>query len=308
MGEGIPTEVWYTEGRAPNNPNNEPFLTWLINVVNASNPPLLFSISYGEDEKSVGYNFSNRVNVEFCKAGVMGISLLFASGDSGAGGNCTRSGGRETPDFPSGSPYVTVVGGVHGGTVGKSPTGEVAWVDSGGGFSDYWTQPSWQTSAVTNYISTASNLPNNSIWNQRGRGYPDIAAQSVDFAVIRDGHKIAVSGTSCASPTAGGVFALLNDLRLQNNMSPLGFLNPFIYETAADDSTTFNDIISGHNVGCGTSEIGFPTNIGWDAVTGFGSPDYAKLAKHVLKTGCKTMRNGSRRKRNSKNVILQIVL
>jgi tripeptidyl-peptidase-1 len=50
-----------------------------------------------------------------------------------------------------------------------------------------------------------------------------------------------VSGTSCASPTAAGIFSLLNDVRLQAGQSSLGFLNPLIYENAA----AFNDITTG---------------------------------------------------------------
>jgi hypothetical protein len=35
-----------------------------------------------------------------------------------------------------------------------------------------------------------------------------------------------VAGTSCASPTAGGIFGLVNDVRAQAGKPPLGFLNP----------------------------------------------------------------------------------
>eukprot|EP01084_Bolivina_argentea_P295414 508593_1 len=273
LGEMIPTQVWYTPGRAPNNKANEPFLTWLTDVESASNPPVLFSVSYGEDEKSVGMDYASRVNTEFAKLGTNGTSFLFASGDSGAGGNCTGSKGRECPNYPTGSPYVTSVGGT------RNTKPEIAWSGSGGGFSDYWPTQSWQQAAVTAYFTTAANkLPAQAKWNQTGRGYPDVAAQSVDFTIIDGGVPIGVSGTSCATPTAGGIFSLLNDLRLQKNMAPLGFLNPFIYETAAKDATAFNDIIAGQNTGCGGE--GFPAVKAWDAVTGYGTPDYAKLATY----------------------------
>ena len=53
---------------------------------------------------------------EFLKAGARGISLLFASGDSGAAGDShTCKGGKFVPQWPSGSPYVTAVGGTSGG-------------------------------------------------------------------------------------------------------------------------------------------------------------------------------------------------
>ena len=85
-----------------------------------------------------------------------------------------------------------------------------------------------------------------------------------------------VCGTSCASPTASGIFGLLNDLRYESNKSPLGFLNPFIYQNA----DAFNDITSGTNNGCGLNP-GYPAAKGWDAATGIGSPDYLKLKSAV---------------------------
>merc|ERR1711907_307664 len=93
-----------------------------------------------------------------------------------------------------------------------------------------------------------------------------------------------VSGTSCASPTAAGIFGLLNDVRKQAGKPSLGFLNPFIYQNAAG----FNDITQGGNTGCPSSAMqGFPAVAGWDAVTGMGTPNYqalksAALGEHVV--------------------------
>lgn len=71
-------------------------------------------------------------------------------------------------------------------------------------------------------------------------------------------------------------FLCLNDLRLQNGKSTLGFLNPFIYQNAA----AFHDITTGSSEGCDLGE-GWPAKTGWDAVTGVGTPNYASLAKVV---------------------------
>ena len=57
--------------------------------------------------------------------------------------------------------------------------------------------------------------------------------------------------------------ALLNDFRLSQGKSSLGFLNPLIY--AAGVSAGFNDITSGSNPGCGTN--GFTAGPGWDPVS-----------------------------------------
>lgn len=137
--------------------------------------------------------------------------------------------------------------------------------------------PEWQRGAVTKYLATAEHLPEKSVgYNTSGRAYPDIAAQATGFCVTPFG--CGVAGTSCASPTAAGVFALLNDVRLSAGKSPLGFLNPFIYQSAA----AFNDITVGNSGGgCGIG-IGWPTAKAWDAVTGVGTPNFELLKAAVV--------------------------
>jgi len=144
LGPNIASEFWGFKGRAPDNPQNEPFLKWLLLVANTTDDavPKLFSTSYGEDESSVSLAYATRINVEFVKAGARGISLLFASGDSGA--NCVDTGGpqRFEPNWPAASPYVTAVGG----TTGTRPEEAVGL--SSGGFSNRYPTPAWQQAAV----------------------------------------------------------------------------------------------------------------------------------------------------------------
>ena len=85
MGAGVDTEFWGFSGNNPYEPQQEPFMKWLYSVGNTTdaNIPKLFSTSYGEDEESIPMAWSTRTNAEFIKAGARGISLLFASGDSG---------------------------------------------------------------------------------------------------------------------------------------------------------------------------------------------------------------------------------
>jgi len=282
MGELIPLQVWYNEGTFSN-----AMLNWITSVETSENAPLLFSVSYGEPETNWGVSAVERLNVEFAKVTSLGISVFFASGDSGAGGGCTYDEAFE-PEFPASSPYVTTVGGVYGGNADDTPIGEQVWVDGGGGFSSIASTQSWQTDQVSSYLSNANRLPSSDQYNSTGRGYPDISAQSVDFEIVRGTTKEGVSGTSCASPTAAGVFALLNDLRLQNDMSPLGYLNPFIYETGAKDDTAFNDVTQGYNKGCSNLQEGFTAITGWDPASGWGSPNYEVLKTYVLESGKKT--------------------
>jgi len=58
------------------------------------------------------------------------------------------------------------------------------------------------------------------------------------------------SQRAISSPQMRDLFALLNDFRLSNGKSPLGFINPLLYSLQA---SAFNDIVSGSNPGCETN-------------------------------------------------------
>lgn len=76
-----------------------------------------------------------------------------------------------------------------------------------------------------------------------------------------------VGGTSASSPTFAAVIALVNDALIAAGRPALGWLNPWIYGGAYHALT---DITSGSSIGCNSS--GFPAEVGWDAVTGYGTP------------------------------------
>lgn len=260
-------------------------LNWMTQVLDMSDAdlPLIHSVSYGNDEvqqDSTAYMVS--CNQQFMKAGSRGVSVLFASGDQGVEG---RSGGgsRYHPDFPAGSPYITAVGGTDFAT--KSEIGdEKAWTQGGGGFSDTFAIPSYQSGAVSSYKTAAgSSLPAQSYWNNTGRGYPDVAAlggQGNPYCVVVGGKFRGVAGTSAACPVVAGVFAKLNEVRLARGDAALGFLNPMIYKIG---SQGFNDVSQGRNCGkasCKDTD-GFPAVKGWDAATGWGTPNFEALSKLV---------------------------
>jgi tripeptidyl-peptidase-1 len=67
------------------------------------------------------------------------------------------------------------------------------------------------------------------------------------------------------------MIALINDKRLEAGKGPVGFINPVIYA----NSQAFNDITVGNNAACNTD--GFNATIGWDPVTGLGTPNFPKL-------------------------------
>lgn len=266
-------------------------LKWVNQITSMSDAPLVHSVSYGNDEvqqSSTEYMYT--CNTAFMKAGTLGLSILFASGDQGV---CGRSGcgtlfhARFHPDFPAGSPYITSVGGTDfaGANIGD----ETAWSASGGGFSDTFGIPDFQKDAVAAYkASPDANLPPQKLWNNTGRGYPDVAAlggTKTPYCVNVNGMFAGVAGTSAACPVVAGVFAKLNGLRAAQSKAPLGFLNPFIYQNAA----AFQDVTSGVNTGSNMRKYGFKAIKGWDAATGWGTPDYEALSKVVMEEASNTI-------------------
>ncbi|XP_061222517.1 tripeptidyl-peptidase 1 isoform X3 [Neopsephotus bourkii] len=142
-GANISTWVFSNAGR---HESQEPFLAWLLLLSNMSSLPWVHSVSYGDDEDSLSVAYMERINVEFMKAAARGLTILFASGDDGAGCRRVRSGNHTfRPSFPASSPYVTTVGG----TTFKNPflvTAEVTDYISGGGFSNVFPMPQYQAS------------------------------------------------------------------------------------------------------------------------------------------------------------------
>ncbi|KAJ8129096.1 hypothetical protein O1611_g4537 [Lasiodiplodia mahajangana] len=250
----------------------EDLANYLLELDAASQPNVL-SVSYGGEETLFGLSLAESTCNVFAELGAAGISIIFASGDSGVGDSCNIDGqDAYEPFFPAGCPWVTTVGG----TSGEAP--ETVWSPSGGGFSNYFGRPSWQNSTVASWL--ASNPDGNSqYYNSSGRAYPDVAAGADFFEIITLGTEKAVSGTSCAAPVFASIIQLVNSQRIDAGKPVLGFLNPWLYSLPTG-ANGLNDITSGKSNGCFDTTIskpGFSAVTGWDPVTGLGSPNYPKL-------------------------------
>ncbi|KAF8888934.1 peptidase S8/S53 domain-containing protein [Gymnopilus junonius] len=249
-------------------------------------PANVISTSYGYNEAELTPFYTARQCAEYGKLGLMGVTVLYSSGDNGVAGNqglCLNPDGHESPSaptfnpgFPSSCPFVTSVGATQINPGAKVTDPESACqqvISSGGGFSNYFSMPRYQEPAVKNYLNKYKPAYPASIWNSTGisRGYPDISANGANYAVAVGGRFYQVYGTSAASPVVGAILTMVNDIRITAGKGPIGFINP---------AGAFNDITSGSNPGCNTD--GFTAVPGWDPVTGLGTPNFPELVSRWL--------------------------
>lgn len=264
---GVPTWFWST----PSMDFWTDLTSWAASIANTSNAPWVHSISYGSQGQYPSNTYQNRLDGDFQTLGTRGISIIFASGDSGSG---CKGCQQFQPSFPATSAYCTSVGATRfiSGTAGEEEA--VTEFGSGGGFSLTFPMPSYQTAAVQNYLKTAT-LPPKKFFNAQGRATPDVAALGWGFDVVNGGQAQPVGGTSASTPTFASIVSLLNDQQLNAGKPTLGFLNQWIYQTAASTPGAFWDVTQGNNKdGCCP---GFTCAKGWDPVTGLGTPNYPVL-------------------------------
>ncbi|KAK0186035.1 family S53 protease-like protein [Armillaria mellea] len=237
----------------------------ILNFLNAeASPPQVLTTSYGFDETDIPASVAMRLCNAYMALGARGVSIIFASGDGGVGGQSGESCTTFIPAFPAGCPFVTSVGATQG-------VDETSASFSSGGFSNIFARPSYQASSVTAYL-TALGSTNSGRFSTTGRGFPDVAAQGSNIKIVDGGQTGLVSGTSASSPIFASIISLINDRLIAAGKPALGFLNPFLYA----NPTAFFDITTGNNPGCGTN--GFPARAGWDPVTGLGTGCFMALS------------------------------
>ncbi|MGH8145442.1 MAG: S53 family peptidase [Rhodanobacteraceae bacterium] len=227
----------------------------------SSQPATVMSISWGGPEDSWSATSRDAMETALEDAAALGVTVSVAAGDGGSSDG--ESDGQPHADFPAASPSVLACGGTRLSSSGDTITSEVVWNETaagegatGGGVSAVFALPTWQADAGV------PKAPNGFV----GRGVPDVAGNAdplTGYDVLVDGQSEVVGGTSAVAPLWAGLIARLN----QQLGKSLGLANAALYAT---DGNGFHDITQGTN---GAYQAG----AGWDACTGWGSPDGAAL-------------------------------
>ncbi|KAJ7258164.1 subtilisin-like protein [Mycena rebaudengoi] len=257
-------------------------------------PANVISTSYGYNEADLSPAYTARQCAEYAKLGLMGVTIVYSSGDNGVAGNralCLNPTGEQTttgkifnPSFPSTCPFITSIGATQVNPGAKVTDPESACeqvIFSGGGFSNYFGMPDYQKGAVAKYLKENPPPYTPDLYNSTGtsRTYPDISANGANYVIAVNGGFGLVFGTSASAPVVGAMLTMVNDARLAIGKKPIGFINPTIYSPGFQGA--FHDITTGTNPGCGTP--GFTAAKGFDPVTGLGTPDFPKLLEAWLR-------------------------
>ncbi len=178
------------------------------------------------------------------------IADVASLGDSG-----TVSVGAAWPaDIPN---EVGVAGTTLQLNANNTASSETLWNGSGGGCSNYYTAPSWQSS-LSNWATAGCGTY---------RSFGDLAADgdpNTGAAVNVDGTWYQIGGTSLSAPIIAGIYGLSSGINSSNTPVENLYIN--------NNSTNFNDITSGND--CTSSgQLHCTAATGFDTPTGLGSPN-----------------------------------
>jgi kumamolisin len=218
--------------------------------------PAVMSISWGGPEGSWTTPSRDAMQTALEDAAALGVTVTAAAGDNGSGDG--ESDGQPHVDFPASSPYALACGGTKLAASGNSITSEVVWNEdsanegaTGGGVSTVFARPAWQQGV------TVPKAPS----GLAGRGVPDVAGNAdplTGYQVLVDGSAQVIGGTSAVAPLWAALIARCN----QKLGRPVGDPHAALYQIG---SKAFRDITQGNNGA-------YQAATGWDACTGFGSP------------------------------------
>lgn len=253
------SEIYVYEG-----PNSNQGVLDTYNRIATDNLAKQVSTSWGSGEDLANAQFLQAESAIFQQMAVQGQTIYAAAGDSGAFDDYPDKPKTPIVDDPASQPYVVGVGGTR--LTVNANTGayqmESVWNDGlgngagGGGVSQFWAIPSWQTNVSTVYSKTHRNVPDVALNADTNTGY----------AIYYNGNWQIYGGTSCAAPLWAAFTACVNQSLAETKRPALGFANPILYALANGVSyaTDFHDVTTGNN-------LYYQASAGYDNASGWGS-------------------------------------
>jgi kumamolisin len=253
----------------------------------AQYPGAIFSMSLGiceTDTQAFDASDLEVLNAAVASIEAKGSTVFASSGDSG-GLDCTPDADFGDPPQssfegvvePADLPAVTGTGGTSITTDAKGNyVGETTWSEpflsqgTGGGVSQVFKRPSWQTGPGTGGQIDANN----------GREVPDVSSDANPATgnfIIEDGRPEVGGGTSLAAPSWAGFTALFDAYLSANHDPPVGFFNPILYKLA-DSSVPYRPF---HDITVGGNDY-YVATPGYDMSSGLGSPNVYNLARDLV--------------------------
>jgi len=195
-----------------------------------------------------------------------GVSVFVSSGDDGDHpGSISDCGAKLGVAYPGGDPSVVSVGGTSLQlNQDNSIANEIAWGKSGGGRANSLLRSTWEAAPL---------MP-----PDRYRWAPDVAFLADPDTGVRflfNGSWMQAGGTSLGAPAWAAAWALIRQ-DARNAGKTLTAAPPLLYRigNSAAGAIAFHDITSGSNGA-------YHAHVGWDAVTGWGTPNVAALDQAV---------------------------
>ncbi len=221
----------------------------------------ILSLSWGIAESLLHNQTIQLYSKIYQQAAEENITIVAASGDSGAYDGQSQL----TVNFPASDPYVTGVGGTYlynsngvwKQTAWGGSNGGTNSYGSGGGYSQYFSNQSWEVAAG---------------FSGSHRGVPDVSMIASTYSpvyVISQGLPRAIGGTSVGTPIWAAVTTLIKEKSDVN----FGSANPLLYQIARTKyyNDSFTQILPPGNNGY------YSVTPGWNPVTGLGTPIVSNL-------------------------------
>jgi subtilase family serine protease len=312
-------------------PGSGPYDTF--NAIISEDRAQVISVSWGQCEAVQTSGDAGSESALFQEAAAQGQSIVAAAGDSGSADclGATPPNLALAVDDPASQPFVTGVGGTTLSALGPPPS-ETVWNNGGnplalaplqggaggGGVSQLWTMPGYQSGAAGSVHVIGPNSSGSSCGASSGdcRQVPDISASAdpnTGYMVYWNGQNgdptspsgwQSVGGTSAAAPLWA---ALLADINGSCHASAIGFANPALYSAAGSAyASNFNDITAGNNDVTGLNGGLYPAAGGYDMASGLGTPNAGALAAALCAGALRINSPGTQVSAVGQNVGLQI--